>query len=42
MKLREYNRELGTVTISITEYDTLRDRDFLLDCLEGGGVDNWS
>jgi len=30
------------VTITKKEYDQLQDRDFKLECLENGGVDNWS
>ncbi len=30
-----------TITIPKKVYDKLRDRDFLLECLENGGVDNW-
>lgn len=29
------------VTITKQEYDYLSDRDFMLYCLEVGGVDNW-
>lgn len=31
-----------TITISVEEYQHLKDRDFFLDCLESAGVDNWS
>ena len=29
------------VTITKTEYESLRDDSFKLNCLENGGVDNW-
>lgn len=31
-----------TITISVEEYQYLKDRVFFLDCLESAGVDNWS
>lgn len=35
------NTEEETVTISKKEYESLKDDSFKLECLEGGGVDNW-
>lgn len=29
------------ITLTKVEYQRLLDRDFMLDCLEAGGVDNW-
>lgn len=31
----------GTVTISLEEYESLKDDSFKLCCLEAGGLDNW-
>jgi hypothetical protein len=31
----------GTVTISVEEYESLKDDSFKLSCLKAGGVDNW-
>lgn len=33
--------EAETVTISLKEYNSLKDDSFKLSCLEAGGVDNW-
>lgn len=30
-----------SVTIPVKEYEVLRNRAFLLECLRNGGVDNW-
>lgn len=30
-----------TITISLEEYESLKDDSFKLSCLEAGGVDNW-
>lgn len=35
------NTEKETVTIPKSEYDRLRRDSIKLECLEGGGVDNW-
>ena len=35
------NVEIHMVSIPLKEYLELKDRDFKLQCLEAGGVDNW-
>ena len=37
-----YIMDEETVTISRAEYDSLKDSEFKLECLEGAGVDNWN
>jgi hypothetical protein len=37
----KYEIEAETITISLKEYNSLKDDSFKLSCLEAGGVDNW-
>ena len=37
----EKDTVVETVTITMSEYLNLLDRDYMLTCLENGGVDNW-
>jgi len=35
------NMTVATITITLAEYNSLKDAYFKLSCLEIGGVDNW-